>query len=103
MHIFSVTGEDYGPTQVQEEGRCKTYNIGAFKIEDFQKGFAEIFLSLPLKGPLFFDLIVSAYTFMHVHDPVGLFVQSYDMLCPEGITMLMHGFLVSFSAAEHHQ
>jgi hypothetical protein len=103
VHIFSVTGENYGPMQVQEEGRCKTYNISSFKIEDLQKGFAEILPSLSLKGPLLFDLIVSAYTFMHVHDPVGLFVQSYDMLRPGDGTMLMHGFPVSFSAKEHHQ
>jgi SAM-dependent methyltransferase len=103
VHIFSVTGEDYGPMQVQEEGRCKTYNIGSFKIEDLQKGFEEILPSLSLKGPLLFDLIVSAYTFMHVHDPVGLFVQSYDMLRPGDGTMLMHGFPVSFGAADYSQ
>lgn len=40
---------------------------------------------------------------MHVHDPVRLLVQSYDMLRPEDVIMLMHGFPVSFSAAEHHQ
>ena len=97
VHIISVTGEDYGSIKIHQEGRCKTYDIGAFEIENLQKSLQKILPSLSLEGPLFFDLVVSAYTFMHVHDPVGLFAQTYDLLRPGEGMMLMHGFPVSFN------
>lgn len=97
VHIISVTGENYGPVKVHQEGRCKTYDVSAFEIENLQKSLQKTLPELSLESPLFFDLVVSAYTFIHVHDPVGLFAQTYDLLRPGEGMMLMHGFPVSRS------
>lgn len=103
VHIISVTGENYGPVKVHQEGRCKTYDVSAFEIENLQKSLQKVLPELSLESPVFFDLVVSAYTFMHVHDPVGLFAQTYDFLRPGEGMMLMHGFPVSFKEHSSHK
>jgi SAM-dependent methyltransferase len=96
IHIISVTGENYGPLKVYSVGKCKLYNISAFKIEDLKNSFEKIHLDFNGK----FDLIVSQYTFVHLHDPVGTFVQAYNLLRPKTGFMLTDGFPVYFGPDE---
>lgn len=96
IHIVSVTGENYGPLKIEESGRCKIYNLSAFKIEDLKESFGKLREELGFDYIGNFDLIVSSFTFIHLHDPVGTFVQAYDLLRPKTGYMLMEGIPVFF-------
>lgn len=92
IHIVSVTGEDYGPFVMEEMGRCKIYNIGKFAIENMNENFEK--LGFHFDG--IFDLIVSRYTFIHLHDPVGTFVQACNLLKPKRGFMMLDWIPVLF-------
>jgi len=98
IHVLSVTGERYKGYSVEKIGKCKQYNIDAFKIEELHKNFNQ--LGLDLKNKL--DLVVSSYTFIHLHDPVGTFIQAYNLLRPEFGMILSHGFPVFYGPEEHY-
>ncbi len=86
--IVSISGEDYGDT-VEEGDRATHRMIGGFKIENLTESFKKIGID-PVGT---FDLIVSDYCFMHLHDPVGTFKEAYDLLDKNGF-MMMQGFPV---------
>lgn len=96
IHIVSVTGENHGPLHIAQSGRCKIYNISAFKIEDLKESFEKLREELGFDYIANFDLIVSSFTFIHLHDPVGTFVQAYDLLRPKTGYVLMEGMPVFF-------
>ena len=102
VHVISVTGENYGGQSVEKIGKCKRYNIDAFKIEDLYKGLTQLMGQFDLNLLNNFDFIVSSYTFIHLHDPVGTFVQAYNFLRPEGGIILFHGFPVYYGPKEHY-
>ncbi len=103
IHIISITGENHGPIDVQELGRCKLYNISAFKIESLKKSFEEIRNDLGFDLAEKLDLIVSSFTFIHLHDPVGTFVQAYNLLRPKNGYILMEGIPVFFQGHDIEQ
>jgi len=98
IHVLSVTGERYKGYSVEIIGKCKQYLIDAFKIEDLDNSFNQ--LGLDLKDKL--DLIVSSYTFIHLHDPVGTFIQAYNLLRPGVGMILSHGFPVYYGPAVYY-
>jgi SAM-dependent methyltransferase len=89
IHIIGVRGESYCGDKVVEMGQCKLYNLGAFKTEELLAQFKEQGLELENK----IDLTVSSWCFRHFADPVGTFVQTYNLLRPETGLLLMDGFL----------
>lgn len=102
VHVISVTGENYGGQSVEKIGKCIRYNIDAFKIEDLYKGLTQLMSQFDLNLLNNFDLIISSYTFIHLHDPVGTFVQAYNFLRPERGIILFHGFPVYYGPSEHY-
>lgn len=92
IHIIGVTGENYGAPTIKQVGRCKIYNISAFNIEDIKQSFED--LGFDFNGKI--DLVVSEFTFIHLHDAVGTFIQVYNLLRPDTGYILMHGIPVFF-------
>jgi hypothetical protein len=76
VHIISVRGEKYLGDRIIETDRCKIYNLGAFKVEELFAEFKKEGLDLENK----IDLCVSRWTFRHLVDPVGTFLQVYRLL-----------------------
>lgn len=82
VHIISVRGElnDKGSRDVAVKvGRCILYNLGGFKIEDLQSQLKEH--GFPYSN--FVDFATSRWCFRHLVDPLGTFVQTYNVLRPE--------------------
>ncbi|MGC1877980.1 MAG: ankyrin repeat domain-containing protein [Rhabdochlamydiaceae bacterium] len=88
VHIIGVRGERYLGNRVVGTERYKIYNLGAFKIEELFEEFKEGRLDLQNKV----DLIVSHWCFRHFADPVGTFVQTYNLLRPKTGFLLLDGF-----------
>ncbi len=90
VHIIGIRGEKHLGQRIIETDRCKIYNLGAFKIEElFRKLKKEE--GLPdLEGKI--DLAVSRWTFRHLADPTGTFVQVFNLLRPKTGFLLMDGF-----------
>ncbi|MBX9977475.1 MAG: ankyrin repeat domain-containing protein [Alphaproteobacteria bacterium] len=99
IHIVGVTGENYGDPEIKQIGRCKLYNISAFKIEDLKESFMSLGFDFTGK----FDLIVAEFAFIHFHDAVGTFIQAYDLLRPKTGHTLMHGIPVFFEGQIDNQ
>lgn len=97
FHIIGVTGENYDEPQVIEKGKCKIYQIGSFKLENLKESFKKLNIDLDKKV----DIITSDFTFIHLHDPVGTFIQAYDLLKPKGLVM-MQGFPVLYKGEEDY-
>jgi SAM-dependent methyltransferase len=101
FHIIGVTGENYNhgnSGKVEIHGAITTYFYDCFKIEDLICSFVE----KKKRGEILFDmenkvdLIVSGYTGVHLHFPVGMFWNAYHLLRPGKGLMSMHGFPVLF-------
>lgn len=93
VHIIGVTGENTGEPEVSIQEKCTIYKFSAFKIEDLSNVFKQ---KIPtLEGKV--DLIVSKWTFRHLVDPVGTFIQAYNMLRPITGLLMMDGFFFSDS------
>ncbi len=89
-HIIGVRGEYYFSPEVKTSGVCTLYELGGFKVEDISEIFGSKFPTF--KGRL--DMVVSSYTLRHLVDPVGTFIQTYDMLRPGTGLAFMEGFYV---------
>ena len=96
FQIFNLTGDGY-EDQIIEEGRCTLYNFGSFPLENIGSALPERLLTYGLESDIQFDLIVSKYTFVHFHDPVGTWGQTFNLLRPKTGHMLMDGLNVYFS------
>ena len=98
IHIISVTGERYDVPEKEKVGQCILYNFSAFEIENLDEALKK--RGLELEGKEAFNLIVSRYCFVHLHDPIRLFMKAYNMLDPENGYMLIDGFPIFFSNPE---
>ena len=94
-HIISVRAERNTQNPIQEDGICKLYNYGAFKVEELEEEFLRNPLLAPLGEAGKIDLIVSSWCFRHLVDPAGTFVQAYNLLRPGSGTLLMDGFFLN--------
>jgi len=88
FHIVSVRAEKNVDAPIVKSGQCINYNLGSFKVEELKNSLAHFIL---LEGQV--DLIVSRWCFRHLVDPVGTFVQTYQLLRPKTGFLLMDGFL----------
>lgn len=102
VHVISLTGECYGGPSIETRGKCKKYNIDRFKIENLDQSIRQLKVELNLTIDNDFDLIVSSYTFIHLHDPVGTFIQAYNLLRPGHGIIMCHGFPVYYGPEEHY-
>ena len=88
VHIIGIRGESNFKERVTQLDRCTLYNLGAFKIEELFEEFRKQGLELENKV----DLVVSRWTFRHLVDPLGTFVQTYNLLRPGAGFFLLDGF-----------
>jgi hypothetical protein len=93
VNIIGVRAEGYSRRRIEELGKCKIYSLGAFKVEELVDQFKREGLDLENRV----DLIVSRWCFRHLADPVGTFVQAYDLLCPKTGYFLFDGFSFLFA------
>ncbi len=87
VHIYSLRGEANSPF-LSSTGICKIKEIGECQIEQLSQALKEQGLDRSIK----FDFIISRWTFRHLTDPVGTFLQAYHWLCPETGFFLLDGF-----------
>lgn len=88
IHIIGIRGETNLGKAVEERGRCKLYEFGQFQIETLMDEFQKHGLQLVNK----IDMIVSRWCFRHLVDPLGTFIQAYDLLRPKTGHFLFDGF-----------
>lgn len=88
VHVFNLRGESYFHKKLIETDRCKIYNLGSFKVEEIFEEFKKN--GFDLEGKV--DLAVSSWCFRHLVDPVGTFVQTYNLLRPESGFLMVDGF-----------
>lgn len=89
IHILGVRGEG-GVEKIKAIGKCKTYKLTAFKIENL----VEEFESRGLFLTNIVDFAISRWTFRHLVDPLGTFVRTYHLLRPGNGILLMDGFFI---------
>jgi len=87
LHIISVRGEKNLKNPIIHGKRCKVYKLGAFEIENISREMQ----SRVGVGNNKFDLIISHWCLRHLADPVGTFVQLYNLVRPHGV-FLFDGF-----------
>lgn len=87
VHIISIRGEG-GKGRLKELGKCKVYELTAFKVENLFSEFKSRGLDFERKV----DLATSSWCFRHLVDPLGTFIQTYDLLRPHQGMLLMDGF-----------
>jgi hypothetical protein len=92
LNIISLRGESYDGEEMYEEGCCRHYTLGAFKVEDLMNSLQDRGLFIENKV----DLILSRWCFRHLADPVGTFEQTYNLLRPREGFLLMDGFIFSY-------
>ncbi len=92
VNIISIRGEKNLGDRIIEEGCCRLYELGAFKIEEMIERFKKEGLFLEKKV----DLAISRWCFRHLADPVGTFVQAFNLLRPKKGLLLMDGFVFLF-------
>ncbi len=78
VNVIGIRGEKSPPNEVYTDGKCKIYEFGNFMAENLTAQLKKVGLQLDNK----IDLIVTAYTMRHLVDPVGTFVQAYNLLKP---------------------
>lgn len=88
VHIIGIRGETNLDKAVTELGQCKLYEFGQFQIETLENEFQHRGLQLANKV----DLVISRWCFRHLVDPVGTFIQAYDLLRPKTGHLLLDGF-----------
>lgn len=96
VNVISIRGEKNSNTESYRDGKSRVYDYGAFMIENLSDEFQK--RGLELEGKV--DLIVSSWTFKHLIDPLGTFVQAYNLLRPQT------GYYLSdmiFFAFEHQE
>lgn len=88
VHIISVRGEDYSEETTTTSGKCKLHSFGDFKVEDLKAELEK--RGLFLNGLI--DLVTSRWCLVHLVDPVGTFIQAYNLLRPETGLFFGNGF-----------
>ncbi len=87
VNIISVRGEANPENEEVQDGICHLYELGAFKIEDIS---SELTTRIKLHKPI--DFAISAWTFRHLVDPFGTFLQVYNLLNPKSGHFILDGF-----------
>jgi hypothetical protein len=89
IHIIGLRGEtNLAPEIVKKQGYT-VYNFGKFPIENLIDELEKRGLYLNQQV----DAIVSRWTFYHLVDPLGTFVQAYNLLRPKTGHLMMDSFL----------
>jgi SAM-dependent methyltransferase len=91
IHIISIRGEPHLQSNPIIVGNCILYNLGQFKIENLLDELNRLHFNVEGK----IDLIVSRYCFNHLVDPLGTFIQAYNLLRPNEGLFLLTGFFHS--------
>jgi len=87
IHLVGLRGERDLEEHTIKLGRCQRYNLGGIKIEELSSELSERF---DLINKV--DLIVSRWTFRHLTDPTGTFIQAFNLLRPGSGMMALDGF-----------
>ena len=99
FNIFSLTGDNYNEKKgdlsikvdQKEEGKCSLYNLSTFPLENLNEKLKELGYFEMLSHHV--DLMVSAFTLMHLVDPIGTFLQMHDLLRPgQGLVFVENMF-----------
>ncbi len=90
--IISLRGEANPEAEYVLVGKCELLNLGAFKIEELFEEFKN--RRIDIENGV--DLIVSSWTFRHLVDPTGTFLQTLRLLRPETGRLFMDGFFFLF-------
>lgn len=100
FNIFSLTGDNYkedgyeeraGVNVVEEQiGVCSLYKLSAFPVENLIEKLKELGYFEMLSNHV--DLTVSAFTLMHLVDPVGTFLQMYNLARPNQGLIFIENF-----------
>jgi len=88
IHIIGIRGEQYLDNPIEENGRCKIYRLGGFKVEELESEFKKLRLDLNNK----IDLAASNWCIRHLADPTGTVLQTYHLLRPKTGILLVDGF-----------
>ena len=88
VKIFSLRGEKNAEEAVNQEGLCAHYRYGNFKIENLHEEFSRLGHDLTNKV----DIIVSSWAMRHLVDPVGTFIQAWELLEPNQGLIFFDGF-----------
>jgi SAM-dependent methyltransferase len=90
INIVGIRGEQNSESKAaQLADNIRVYNIGSFRVEDLHQEFQRVF-GYSLEGRI--DLIVTHWCFRHLVDPVGTFVQAYNLLRPGSGLFFFDGF-----------
>lgn len=89
IHMLSLTGEDL-PSFEHSRNGATHYYFGQFKAECFQESLCKLDVNFEIKGQI--DFLVSDYTLLHFHDPIGTLADIYSCLRPERGMILSQGF-----------
>jgi len=95
LHIINLRGEGYQGEKIVQEGNCRFYSLGAFKVEDLAAELEKE--GIPSKNHM--DLIVSSWTFKHLIDPAETLVEAYESLRPHRGYFLLDGFRLEVDTA----
>ncbi len=93
----------HGVHVVQNDlGLCTLYELSAFPIEILSEKLAELGYLDMLADKV--DLTVAAYTLVHLIDPIGSFLQIYDLMRPsQGIILVQNFFALGGHDDSHVQ
>ncbi len=80
VDVIGVSAADFRPTHLSKEISIPN--------EEYVVGNVENLKDLPALKDRKFDLIVSAVTFRHLSDPIGVLCQGYDMLNQNGLMIV---------------
>ena len=94
VHIYGIRGERAPEFTVLKGRRSVLHGLGEFPVEDLGLEFKR--RGLDLAGQL--DLIISRWTFAHLTDPVGTFVQAYNLLRPGTGVLIMDSFRLLYES-----
>jgi hypothetical protein len=86
IHIISIRGERNLSEREISTDLYTLYHLGAFKVEELFQQLS--YLNLENK----IDLVVSRWCFRHLVDPLGTFVQAFNLLRPKTGFFLYDGF-----------
>jgi hypothetical protein len=92
VYIYNLRGEDGSEPGREEEGACTIFNVKKCKIENLAEALASSGFSLEKQ----LDLCVSHRCFPNLADPLGTFVQTYNLLRPTGGLLFMDGFYFQY-------
>lgn len=88
IHLIGVGGENLSGVDPIPSTRCTIHIFGQFKIENLQQELEKRGLKLAKQ----IDAAVSHFCLFHLCDPLGTFMQAYELLRPQRGYILFDGF-----------